>query len=223
MDTEEIETAKYLWIRRVQLRDTVEQHYKETSTQLGLQTDDRGIIVCIGRMQGIHPIYLPRNAVFTEKLVQSVHCETLHGGVGLTMAAVRETFWIPRLRSLVKMIRSRCWGCERFRLTSFTTPVAGQLPEDRTSPGAAFEVIGVDFAGPRKFRKSSKAEGKSYLLIFACSLSRAVHLELLRNLETSTFIVSLKRFIARRGRPRVVYSDNGGAANFFSVDSRTPH
>ena len=211
LDTGEIETAKYWWIRRVQLRDTVEQHYKETNAQLGLETDDRGIIVCIGRMLGIHPINIPRNAVFTEKLVQRVHCETLHGGVGLTMAEVRETFWIPRLRSLVKMIRSRCWGCKRFRLTSFTTPVAGQLPEDRTSPGAAFEVIGVDFAGPMKFRKSSKAEGKSYLVIFACSLSRAVHLELLRNLETSTFIVSLKRFIARRGRPRVVYSDNGGA------------
>ena len=67
------------------------------------------------------------------------------------------------------MIRSRCWGCKRFRLTSFTTPVAGQLPEDRTSPGAAFEVIGVDFAGSMKFRKSSKAEGKSYLVIFACT------------------------------------------------------
>jgi hypothetical protein len=89
--------------------------------------------------------------------------------------------------------------------------VAGQLSEDRTSPGAAFEVIGVDFAGPMKFRKSSKAEAKSYFVIFACSLSRAVHLELLRNLETSTFIVSFKRFIARRGQPRVVYSDNGGA------------
>jgi hypothetical protein len=57
-----------------------------------------------------------------------------------------------------------------------------------TTPGAAFEVIGVDFARPMKFRKSSK-EGKSYLVIFACSLSRTVHLELLRNLETSTFIV----------------------------------
>ena len=97
LDTEEIETEKYWWIRRIQNRDTVEQHYKETSAQLGLETDDRGIIVCIGRMQGIHPIYLPWNAVFTEKLV--------HGNVGLTMAAVRETFWIHRLRSLVKMIR----------------------------------------------------------------------------------------------------------------------
>ncbi|CAB3997491.1 Hypothetical predicted protein, partial [Paramuricea clavata] len=44
LDTEEIETAKFWWIKLVQLRDTVEQHYKETSAQLGLETDDRGII-----------------------------------------------------------------------------------------------------------------------------------------------------------------------------------
>ena len=71
--------------------------------------------------------------------------------------------------------------------------MAGQLLDDRTSPGTVFEVIGVDFAGPVKFRKSNKAEAKAYLCIFACSLSRAIHLELLRNLETSTFIMCLKQ------------------------------
>jgi hypothetical protein len=35
-------------------------------------------------------------------------------------------------------------------------------------------------------------------------------LELLRNLETSTFIGCVKQFIASRERPRVVYSDSGG-------------
>ena len=210
LDTEEIETVKNWWIIRVQHRDATEAHYKETSGRLGLLTDDRGITVCGGRIQGNHPVYLPRSSVFTEKLVQRVHCETLHGGVGLTMAALRENFWIPRLRSLVKMVRKRCWGCKRFRLKAVPPPVPGLLPENRTTIATAFEVIGVDFAGPIRFRKSSKAEGKSYLAIFACSLSRAVHLELLRNLETGTFIMSFKRFIARRGRPRVIYSDNGG-------------
>jgi hypothetical protein len=61
-----------------------------------------------------------------------------------------------------------------------------------------------------KYKKSAKTEGKAYLAIFACSLSRAIHLELLKNLETPTFLVSLKKYIARRGRPRVIYSDNGG-------------
>ena len=58
--------------------------------------------------------------------------------------------------------------------------------------------------------KRIKTEAKAYLVIFACSLSRAVYLELLPNLETETFLPSLKRFITRRGRPRVIYSDNGG-------------
>ena len=34
-------------------------------------------------------------------------------------------------------------------------------------------------------------------------------MELLRSLETEEFIQSFKRFIARRGRPSLVYSDNG--------------
>jgi len=74
----------------------------------------------------------------------------------------------------------------------------------------AFEVIGVDFAGPIRYKCSKKTEGKSYLAIFACSLSRAVHLELLPNLETDQFIICLKLFIAHRGRLRVIYSDNSG-------------
>lgn len=40
----------------------------------------------------------------------------------------------------------------------------------------------------------------------------AVYLELLTSLETSKFILSLKRFIARRGRPRVIYTDNGSTS-----------
>ena len=210
LDTDEVEEAKTWWIKRIQSRDEMEVHYKETSARLGLRTDERGITVCGGRILGSHPTYLPRDALFTEKLVQRIHCETLHGGVGLTMAALREKYWVPRLRSLVKAVRSKCWGCKRFRLQAITPPIPGQLPKDRTTVGTAFEITGVDFAGPMRYRKSSKAEGKAYLAIFACSLTRAVHLELLRNLETGTFIICLKRFIARRGRPRVVYSDNGG-------------
>ena len=52
------------------------------------------------------------------------------------------------------------------------------------------------------------AERKAHLLLYGCSLTRAVHLEVLKSMETSEFIPSLKRFIARRGRPKVIYSDN---------------
>jgi hypothetical protein len=146
---------------------------------------------------------------FTKKLVRRIHVNTLHGGVGLTMAAIRETYWVPKLRRLVKTIRSECWGCKRFRTIAIKTPAPGYLPTNRTDGKTAFEVVGVDFAGPIRYKKTKK-ESKAYLVIFACSLFRGIYLELLPDLTTETFFPCLKRFIARRGRPRVIYSDNGG-------------
>ena len=62
-------------------------------------------------------------------------------------------------------------------------------------------------------------EGKAYLVVLACSLTRALYLEVLPNQETTTFLGSLKRFIARRGRPTTIFSDNGrtfiGAAHWL--------
>ncbi len=210
LTTEEVTTVRNWWIRRVQERERTEPHFGKLQAELGLQPNKDNLLVCHGRIRGQYPIYLPRDAKFTEKLVQRVHGETLHGGVSLTMAAVREQFWVPRLRSLVKLVRSRCYGCKRFRAIAMTKPAPGQLPEERTTVGGAFEVVGTDFAGPIRYKRKQKKEGKAYLAIFACSLSRAVHLELLPNMETETFIACLKRLIARRGRPRIIYSDNGG-------------
>ena len=48
------------------------------------------------------------------------------------------------------------------------------------------------------------------MIVYACSLARALHLEVLTSLETTEFLGNLKRFIACRGRPRKIYSDNGG-------------
>ena len=78
-----------------------------------------------------------------------MHYDTLHGEVGLTMAAIRKQYWVPKLRSSVKVVRRKCNGCMCFRATAFTRPAPGKLPQDRTTTGgAAFEVIETDFAGP---------------------------------------------------------------------------
>ena len=54
------------------------------------------------------------------------------------------------------------------------------------------------------------------MALYACSLTRAVHLDLLKSLGKAEFVGSLKRFIARRRRPEIIYSDNG--STFKAVD-----
>ena len=134
---------------------------------------------------------------------------TLHGGVGQTMVLVRQKYWIPRLRQLTKNVIYHCYGCKKFHVTRFPKPKPADLPVDRTEGSYPFQVIGVDFAGPIAYKASKKKQGKAHLLLFACSLTRAVHLELLTDQTTESFIKCLKRFIARRERPRKIYSDNG--------------
>lgn len=57
------------------------------------------------------------------------------------------------------------------------------------------------------------------MVVYACSLTRALYLEVLTCMETPEFLQSLKRLIARRGRPKKIYSDNGrtfvGAARWL--------
>ena len=147
--------------------------------------------------------------MLSEKLVQDSHMLMLHGGVGLTLTLIRHDYWIPRLRQLTKKVINGCFGCKKFQAKAFGSPPPGNLPIDRTMGSIPFQVLGVDYAGPILYRFSKKRDGKAYILLFARSLTRAIHLELLSNQTTEEFMKAFKRFIARRGRPQKVYSDNG--------------
>ena len=87
------------------------------------------------------------------------------------------------------------------------------LPSFRTKKTLPFVHVGIDFAGPIMVRANitsrSNAQVKAYICLFLCATSRAVHLELTLDLNTDTFINAFKRFVARRGTPTLIYSDNG--------------
>ena len=204
-------------IKRVQDEAKDAPEFVSTKIELNLQPNQDGVLECRGRIEGEYPVYLPTNSQFSRKLVENAHLTTHHGGVPATMAEVRKRCWIPKLRRLVKQVRSKCHGCVRFRARSYHRPPPGRLPATRTQGEASFQVLGVDFAGLIRYVMKGKAERKVYLMLYACSLTRAVHLELLKSLEVVQFLPSLKRLIARRGRPQVIYSDN--ATTFKAVSN----
>ena len=208
LTTQEMSAQELFWIKRAQRQGLSDNHFQADKKQLNLELNADGIWECRGRIQGEYPVYLPDSVLYTAKVVQRAHVTTLHGGVGLTMAKVREKLWVPRLRKLVKRTLKKCWGYKRFRAVPVHGPPQAPLPRERTEGDTPLNVIGLDFAGPVKYLEKPKKEKKAYVTLYSCSLTRGVSLELLPSLETGEFIKSLKRLIARRGRPSKVYSDN---------------
>ena len=147
LTTEEIQEQVNWWIKKEQLRHDDTEQVEEDKHRLNLEENELGL-VCKGRIQGEYPTYVPPTSKLAEKIVMHEHVCTLHGGVGMTMAAVRKRYLIPRLRQLTKKVRRNCNGCKRFQVTPFNRPPTGNLPKDQTQGTRPFQVIGVDYAGP---------------------------------------------------------------------------
>ena len=95
----------------------------------------------------------------------------------------------------------------------------GQLPPERITPDVAFEHVGLDFAGPLYLKRGSVRKQtilKSYVCVFVSMSVKAVHLELVTNLSTESFIACFRRFVARRGKPSSIWSDHG--TNFVGAN-----
>ncbi|GFV06812.1 integrase catalytic domain-containing protein [Trichonephila clavipes] len=106
----------------------------------------------------------------------------------------------------------KCVPCRRYSSNSpMSEPVS--LPADRVKDANAFNITGIDLAGPLFTRDA----GKVWIVLYTCAIYRAIHLELVSSLSTECFMLSLRLFIARRTRPETIYTDNG--TNFVGTNS----
>ena len=94
---------------------------------------------------------------------------------------------------------------------AFETPPVAVLPDFRVKEAPAFANVGVDFAGPLYVKERSGVMKKVYIVIFACCVTRAVHLELVRDMTAQGFLNCFRRFAARRRTPFLIVSDNAKA------------
>lgn len=82
------------------------------------------------------------------------------------------------------------------------------VPEIRSVTGKVFENTGTDCFGPFTVRVG-RSDHKRWGVLFTCMVTRAVHIEIVTTMETTSYVNALRRFICRRGPVKTILSDNG--------------
>ena len=163
------------------------------------------------------PIVLDGRDPYTQLLVIRTHEEMAHSGVETVLASIRQRFWLTNPRQTIKKLIFRCMPCTVRRAKPLTA-LMGQLPEPRLrSHTRCFDCVGLDYYGPIQVTVRRKVE-KRYGVLFSCLSTRATHLELAADLSTNATIQAIRRFIARRGKPRMIMSDNATNLKGASVE-----
>ncbi|XP_072395147.1 uncharacterized protein [Diabrotica undecimpunctata] len=186
--------------------------------------DESGILRVGGRLKRSgydfpkkHPILLPKDHILSKLIILDQHNQLMHAGPQLTLYTLRERYWILDARKLVRKIIHNCIVCFKYPCVPLQ-PLMVELPPERVTPSRPFYNTGVDYAGPfmirDRFTKPYKTI-KAYICLFICMATKAVHLELVGDLTTHSFLSALRRFSSRRGKPSVIFSDNG--TNFVSA------
>ncbi|GFX87420.1 integrase catalytic domain-containing protein [Trichonephila clavipes] len=155
------------------------------------------------------PIILPNEHPVVHLMIVRKHEEIMHAGVSIVMNHLRENFWILKARKLIRQIIQKCTRCKRFSAQK-TEVAPSSLPKDMVSNSKIFQIVGVDLAEPLHL----KDKRKGWVVSFTCAV---FHFELITSLSTAEFLQYLRRFISRRGRPTIIYSDNG--TYFVGTDS----
>ena len=166
----------------------------------------------------IHPIILHGTNPITKLLTRSEHVRLLHAGPTLLYTTLSLRFHLVGGKKLIRSVTRSCITCRRL-VTRPNPPTMGMLPTSRVTPGQVFDEVGIDFAGPVFTKYSHEWKPvivKSYICVFVSLSVKAVHLELVSKLTTKAFIACLRRFISHRGKPQVIWSDNG--TNFVGAN-----
>ena len=159
-------------------------------------------------VDAITPFFLPNKSYLVYLLITHIHTSHHHIGLSQTLSLYRQRCWTPKIRSRIKSILLRCVICQRVKKGTLSRPLPPPLPAERVQWVQPFANVGLDHTGSFTIRDSQGRKIKAYICLFVCTTTRAVHLEVVDNLTTTSFIMCLKRLAATKGMPTLLLSDN---------------
>ncbi|XP_065087121.1 uncharacterized protein LOC135708877 [Ochlerotatus camptorhynchus] len=161
------------------------------------------------------PIILPRKHHITTLIISHYHNKYHHQNHETVINELRQKYQISRIRSCFNQVRRNCQRC-KIECAAPNPPFMADLPPGRLAAfSRPFTHTGVDYFGPIEVVIGRRVE-KRWGLLATCLTIRAIHIEVVHSLTTSSCIMAIRNFIARRGQPRKFYSDRG--TNFIGAE-----
>lgn len=145
-------------------------------------------------LQEKNPVVIPKKSHVAHLLVAHYHQEVKHQGRLFTEGAIRKAgYWIIGCRRMINSYLQKCVRCLKLRGIQ-RYPKMADLPSERLCPAPPFTHIGVDVFGPwtvvTRRTRGGQAKSKRWAVLFTCLVTRAVHIEVVEEMTTSSFINS---------------------------------
>ena len=187
--------------------------------------DDDGLLRVGGRLNKApltysakHPLVVHSRSKTARLLKEKARHDCGHQGVEHVKAHLQQTFLMIGLRKVLRSLGKYYCLCRRWRADN-VRPKMADLPEFRFPDAIKqypFVNTGMDMFGP--FYIEDKREGTQmhYVCLFTCLVTRAVHLEVCQDLSTECLLMTIRRFVSRRGYPDLIVSGNG--KNFIGAN-----
>ena len=183
--------------------------------------DSQGLIRAKGRLgksnldfSTKHPLLLHWKHYAVELFLRFQHESNAHEGTEYLRNLIQQQVWNIGIRNALRSIRVKCVRCRKGNVQTMK-PMMSDLPEQRLCGNFPFANVGVDYFGPLIVKIGRRTE-KRWCCLFTCLVVRAVHLEVVPKLDTDSCLNAIARFIARRGQPLTIISDNG--TNFVGAE-----
>jgi len=133
-----------------------------------------------------------------------------HSGVDRTLQRSRTDVWVIQGRRVAKRIVSNCFTC-KVRNKILQKQRMAPLHESRLPPSPVFDSTAIDLFGPISVKDfvKKRTSRECWGVIFVCTVTSAIHLEVTEDYSADCFLLAFKKFINLRGTPRRVQSDPG--------------
>ncbi|EFP00427.1 hypothetical protein CRE_21785 [Caenorhabditis remanei] len=212
--------------RMIAHRYIIQDHYADAKNQLNIeipkssqiQKTEEGIYLYHNTYVNKKHPNMPKSLVYIihkHRLARLIaldsHRSLLHQGPKDMATDIQQRYWIKRITALTRNIRKACVTCKRRHGNPYTYPFATSLPSVRTQSCRPFQHVGLDYFGPIGYKTEPGQTGKLWCMLTTCLVTRAVHLEVVPDNTTSSFLLAMRRLIGRRGSPKTIISDNAPA------------